>query len=259
MKKYLSLILSVIILLALSGCTEAGKNRSETLSVSSTVCALQSTSQPAKSETAQSTASSGATAQSTAAESKTTESTTKSSTTKITTTESAAAESTAETTTVQETTRKTQKTEPEKPSSVCYLTIDCRNIEKDLSSLKKGKRIFVPKSGYILNETAVAFEAGESAFDALKRACKENVCTDNCKYCQKGGIQLEFSFTPAYKSYYVEGIHQLYEKDCGSLSGWMYCVNGKYPDVASSEYKLKNGDRITFAYTVSMGDDLTNP
>ena len=235
MKKYLSLVLSVIMLLALSGCTEAGKNRPETLSVSSTVCALQSTSQPAKSETAQSTAFSGATAQSTAAE------------------------STAETTTAQETTRKTQKTEPEKPTTVCYLTIDCSNIKKDLSALKKGKKAFVPKNGYILNETAVPFEAGESAFDALKRACKENVCTDNCKYCQKGGIQLEFSFTPAYKSYYVEGIHQLYEKDCGSLSGWMYCVNGKYPDVASSEYKLKNGDRITFAYTVSMGDDLTNP
>ncbi len=255
MKKYLSLVLSVVMLLALSGCTEAGKNRLETLSVSSTVCALQSTSQSAKSETAQSTAFSGATAQSTAAESTITET----STTKITTTESTAAESTAETTTAQETTRKTQKTEPGKPTTVCYLTIDCSNIKKDLSVLKKGKKAFVPKNGYILNETAVPFEAGESAFDALKRACKENVCTDNCKYCQKGGIQLEFSFTPAYKSYYVEGIHQLYEKDCGSLSGWMYCVNGKYPDVASSEYKLKNGDRITFAYTVSMGDDLTDP
>ena len=254
MKKYLSLVLSVVMLLALSGCTEAGKNRPETLSVSSTVCALQSTSQTVKSETAQSTAFSGATAQSTAAESTITET----STTKITTTESAAAESTAETTTAQETTRKTQKTELEKPTTVCYLTIDCSNIKKDLFALKKGKKAFVPKNGYILNETAVPFEAGESAFDALKRACKENVCTDNCKYCQKGGIQLEFSFTPAYKSYYVEGIHQLYEKDCGSLSGWMYCVNGKYPDVASSEYKLKNGDRITFAYTVSMGDDLTD-
>ena len=217
MKKYLSLVLSVVMLLALSGCTEAGKNRPETLSVSSTVCALQSTSQTAKSETAQSTAFSGATAQSTAAESTTTET----STTKITTTESAAAESTAETTMAQETTRKTQKTEPEKPTTVCYLTIDCSNIKKDLSVLKKGKKAFVPKNGYILNETAVPFEAGESAFDALKRACKENVCTDNCKYCQKGGIQLEFSFTPAYKSYYVEGIHQLYEKDCGSRSGWM--------------------------------------
>ena len=246
MKKYISLILSVITLLALSGCTEAGKNRPETaLSGSSTVCALQSTSQQIKSETAQSTASSVTTSQSTTA--------------KSTTAKSTAAESTTAITTAPETTTKTQKTEPENPSSVCYLTIDCSNIKKDPSSLKKGKETFVPKSGYILNETAVSFEAGESAFDALKRACKENVCTDNCKYCQKCGIQREFSFTPAYKSYYVEGIHQLYEKDCGSLSGWMYCVNGKYPDVASSEYKLKNGDRITFAYTVSMGDDLTNP
>ena len=101
------------------------------------------------------------------------------------------------------------------------------------------------------------FEEGESAFDALKRACKENVCTDNCEYCKKGGIQLEFSFTPAYKSYYIEGIHQLYEKDCGSFSGWMFSVNGKFSDASSSEYLLKAGDKITFAYTASMGDDLT--
>lgn len=138
----------------------------------------------------------------------------------------------------------------------CFLTIDCRNLLKNADNLKKSKRQFVPKSGYILKNVPVELKKGETAFDILKRGCKENVCTDSCKYCQKGGIQLEFSFTPAYQSYYVEGIHQLYEKDCGTLSGWMYNVNGKYPDVSSSVYEVKSGDVITFAYTASMGDDL---
>ncbi len=144
----------------------------------------------------------------------------------------------------------------EQKKDTCFLTIDCRNLLKNANNLKKSKRQFVPKSGYILKKVSVEFKKGETAFDILKRGCKENVCTDFCKYCQKGGVQLEFSFTPAYQSYYIEGIHQLYEKDCGTLSGWMYNVNGKYPDVSSSAYEVKSGDVITFAYTASMGDDL---
>lgn len=151
----------------------------------------------------------------------------------------------------------TEKT-TEEESVVCFVTIDCRNVQNNLSSLKKGKRSFVPESGFILKDAEVTLSKGSTAFDALKKACEENVCTDNCKYCQKDGIQLEFSYTPAYKSYYVEGIHQLYEKDCGSLSGWMYNVDGTYPDVSSSAYNLEGGEKITFAYTVSMGDDLAS-
>ena len=149
----------------------------------------------------------------------------------------------------------TQKT-TEKSGDFCILTIDCRNLLKNSESLKKSKRQFVPKSGYILKDVSVEVKKGETAFDILKRGCKENTCTDSCRYCENGGIQLEFSFTPAYQSYYVEGIHQLYEKDCGTISGWMFNVNGKYPDVSSSAYEVKPGDKITFAYTVSMGDDL---
>ena len=34
-----------------------------------------------------------------------------------------------------------------------------------------------------------------------------------------------------YNSYYVEGIGNLYEFDCGSESGWMYKVNGWFPQL----------------------------
>ena len=43
-------------------------------------------------------------------------------------------------------------------------------------------------------------------------------------------------YTPLYKSYYVEGINQLYEFDCGKNSGWMYSVNGEYPNYGASSY-----------------------
>lgn len=248
MKRSITLLLSVLMLFSFAACKGENTTQTEPLSSGSlsTASALQSASSSAASTTAASTTAVSTTAASTTAE--------------ITTSSTTAASTAAEKTTAKKTEAETQKTEPEtdeKSSPVCFVTIDCKNIKNNLSSLKKGKKAFVPQSGYILKDARVPFEEGESAFDALKRACKENVCTDNCEYCQKGGIQLEFSFTPAYKSYYVEGIHQLYEKDCGSFSGWMFSVNGKFSDASSSEYLLKAGDKITFAYTASMGDDLT--
>ncbi len=252
MKRSITLLLSVLMLFSFAACKGENTSQTEPLSSgsSNTASALQSASSSAASTTAASTTAESTTAESTTAASTTAESKAASTT---------AASTTAEKTTAKKTEAETQQAEPETAESapVCFVTIDCRNIKNNLSSLKKEKKAFVPQSGYILKDARVPFEEGESAFDALKRACKENVCTDNCEYCQKGGIQLEFSFTPAYKSYYVEGIHQLYEKDCGSFSGWMFSVNGKFSDASSSEYLLKAGDKITFAYTASMGDDLT--
>lgn len=174
-----------------------------------------------------------------------------------TTTRFVSAQTTLPQTAEQKTTETAAQTRLEEKSvNTCTLSIDCRNALKNLEQLKKGKRQFVPESGYILKDVSVEVKDGETAFDVLKRACRENVCTDSCDFCKKNGVQLEFSYTPAYGSYYVEGIHQLYEKDCGTLSGWMFSVNGKYPDVASSAYEVKSADVITFAYTASMGDDL---
>ena len=47
---------------------------------------------------------------------------------------------------------------------------------------------------------------------------------------------------------YVGAIDGLAEMDHGSKSGWMYAVNGNYPNIACSNYKLKDGDSITWVY-----------
>ena len=47
---------------------------------------------------------------------------------------------------------------------------------------------------------------------------------------------------------YVGAIDGLAEKDHGSKSGWMYSVNGIYPNTACSNYVLKDGDVITWVY-----------
>ena len=57
-------------------------------------------------------------------------------------------------------------------------------------------------------------------------------------------------------SAYVEGINNLYEFDVGSLSGWMYNVNGWYPNYGCSRYQVKDGDVVEWRYTCDLGYDL---
>lgn len=52
---------------------------------------------------------------------------------------------------------------------------------------------------------------------------------------------------------YISSIGGLAEFSNGPLSGWMYTLNGKYPDKGIAEQTVKNGDKIVFHYT----DDYT--
>lgn len=146
--------------------------------------------------------------------------------------------------------------QPEKP--YCTVVIKCTTVLRNFNSLKDEKKCFVPSSGVILSSGKVYFTEGDSAFDVLQKACQENTCDMNCIYCQDRGIQLEYNYTPAFSNYYVEGIHQIYEKDCGSLSGWMYSVNGSFPSVGMSQFPVSEGDIITIEFTCDMGEDIGN-
>ncbi len=128
--------------------------------------------------------------------------------------------------------------------SYCSFSIDCTTILGNLSELKPEKLDVLPSDGIILNTVSVEIYEGETVYDVLQRVCREN------------GIQLEASFTPAYNSAYVEGIGNLYEKDCGSLSGWTYMVNGWQPNYGCSRYALHDGDRVEWRYTCDLGADV---
>ena len=67
---------------------------------------------------------------------------------------------------------------------------------------------------------------------------------------------MEASYTAMYESYYVEGINHLYEFDGGELSGWMYKVNGQFPNYGCSSYTVKAGDVIVWLYTCDLGKDV---
>lgn len=135
--------------------------------------------------------------------------------------------------------------EPEDTTITVSLNIHCHTLAADLSKLRDSAlEAYVPADGVILSLPEVKVEKGESVYDVLDRVCRDN------------GIHLEAVYTPSYGADYIEGINYLYEFDAGEQSGWMYTVNGVFPNYGCSDYILEDGDAIVWAYTCDMGKDL---
>ena len=126
------------------------------------------------------------------------------------------------------------------------VTLEVRvdTILNNMQLLHRDKHELVPADGVIWPRTEVVVYQGESVFNVLQREMRSN------------RIHLASRFTPIYNSAYVEAINNLYEFDVGPLSGWMYSVNGWFPNFGASRYLLSPGDDIRWLYTVDLGRDL---
>jgi len=144
------------------------------------------------------------------------------------------------------------KAEPVEPEDVsvgdtaftCTLSVRCDTILEHMDDLAPDKLELVPEDGVIFATTTVTFYEGESVFNVLQREMK------------RAKIHMEFVNTPIYNSAYIEGINNLYEFDCGELSGWMYKVNDWFPNYGCSRYQLKDGDVVEWVYTCDLGRDV---
>ncbi|MBQ4370477.1 MAG: DUF4430 domain-containing protein, partial [Oscillospiraceae bacterium] len=135
--------------------------------------------------------------------------------------------------------------QPEEPKeTTCTISISCATILDNMSWCPPAKVGLVPADGWILPPTEVVFNEGESVFNVLSRICKKNK------------IHMEFSNNPLYDSAYIEGINNIYQFDVGELSGWMYSVNGWFPNFGCSKYILNDGDVICWVYTCDLGNDV---
>ena len=140
--------------------------------------------------------------------------------------------------------KKEEKKPEEKKTARVSLKIDCRTILNNMDKLDQTKKGLVPDDGIIYFNSSLEIEEAETVFKLLQRELRNQ------------GIHLDSSVSPAYNTNYVEGINNIYELDCGELSGWMYKVNGEFPNYGSSSYKLKDGDSIVWIYTCDLGRDI---
>lgn len=132
----------------------------------------------------------------------------------------------------------------DRPPITVTLEIRCDVLLNHLDQLKEEKRALVPESGVLLSTGPITAYEGDTVFDLLRRELIAR--------------KLQFEYTDAniYKSAYIEGICNLYEFDCGPKSGWVYSVNGQFPNLGCSGYTLSDGDRVVFAYTRDLGKDV---
>lgn len=137
-----------------------------------------------------------------------------------------------------------EPTAPASSGKSCTISIQCNTILNNMDKCDPAISGIVPSSGTILSTTTVEFTEGETVYDVLQRVC------------QSKGIQLEASWSPDYNSAYIEGIANIYEFDVGSGSGWMYKVNGWFPNYGCSSYLLEGGENICWIYTCSLGSDI---
>lgn len=133
-------------------------------------------------------------------------------------------------------------------SLTVFISIRCDTILDNLGDLDPSLRSdeYVPPNGVILPRTEYVLREGDTVFDILDRAVRYN------------RIQMEYqgSNQNSFGSVYIRGINYLYEFSCGPLSGWMYRVDGEYPNYGCSKYKLKDGQEIEWVYTCDLGNDV---
>ncbi len=134
--------------------------------------------------------------------------------------------------------------EPVNADPVCTFSIRCDTILENTDLLDQDKLFLVPDDGVIFAAPEISFADGESVFDLLSRITR------------KHNIHLEFENTPIYNTAYIKGIANLYERDCGEGSGWLYRVNGEIPNHGCSQHILQAGDVVEWIYTCHHGDDI---
>lgn len=100
----------------------------------------------------------------------------------------------------------------------------------------------VPEDGVIIARCEVSLPEGATAFDALAAAARKQ--------------RVRVDYTGSAYGTYVRGIGYVTEFGFGELSGWMYTVNGKFPDVSVSDRVLESGDVVEFRYTCDLGRDV---
>ncbi len=121
----------------------------------------------------------------------------------------------------------------------CSLEIRC-----DVLAGEAQDDVSIPSDGVIFPASPVKFAKGDSVFDVMRKTCKT------------AGIDIDYDYAVAYTGYKITSIKGISEKKYGNSSGWMYRVNGWYPNYSSSSYVLNDGDVIVWVFTKDGGSDI---
>ncbi|HHU21346.1 MAG TPA: DUF4430 domain-containing protein [Acholeplasma sp.] len=129
-------------------------------------------------------------------------------------------------------------------SEVVYLQIECKVLINKTENIKQSllDEGIIPDDGIFLKEKTLVLRNKDTVMSILKRASRY--------------YRFNLEGEGLNGSYYIEGIYDLYEFDCGPLSGWLFYVNGERSGQSSDKVYLENGDKVVLKYSCDMGNDL---
>ncbi len=127
-----------------------------------------------------------------------------------------------------------------KSNITATVSIDCKDVIKNIETLDNSvkKSGIIPDNGYFLKDYKASVSKNETAYSLILKVTKSNNIQIDCLSPEES----------SYNTAYVKSIGNLYEKDCGKNSGWIFFVNGKSSQVGCSDYYVKNNDVIEFTY-----------
>lgn len=128
---------------------------------------------------------------------------------------------------------------------VVEISAECSSVLGKMDSIDRAVNPpeLIPEDGVVISRCEVSLPEGATAFDALIEAARQQ------------RVRVDYTGASSMGTY-VSGIGGIYEFGFGGLSGWMYRVNGDFPDVSSADITLNPGDIVEFVYTCDLGHDV---
>lgn len=121
---------------------------------------------------------------------------------------------------------------------------DCSAALDRLSEINESVNplFVIPEDGVVISKRELGLPDGATAFDALTAAARQE--------------QTRVDYNGSSYGVYVSGIAYIREFGFGEMSGWMFRVNGEYPEMSCGAYTLSDGDTVEFVYTCDIGRDF---
>ncbi len=128
-----------------------------------------------------------------------------------------------------------------KLSAVIIAIFFAAAIFSGCSSEKGGEisvKLSIETEEKVLYSEELKANENDTPFEILKKYCDDN--------------EIKYEYNDYSGSYYVSAIDGYKEGNDGQFSGWVYYVNGEFPQESSGTFVLREGDEIVFRYVTEF-------
>lgn len=116
------------------------------------------------------------------------------------------------------------------------------NEKANFEKVKPEYQKYISEDGYILKDIEVEVYGDATVLEILEAVSKET------------NTPIVVSEMSSMK--YVSAINHLEGGSVGDMSGWLYDINRESATVGADQMKVKNGDKVRWAFSLDGGEDI---